>query len=56
MALTDLCPGTDRQGCTIETPTIKESDQTEAMSDVTKIPTPEDPITAKVTAGEKKTK
>lgn len=54
MALTDLCPGTDRQGCTIETPTIKESDQTEAMSDVTKIPTPEDPITAKVTAGEKR--
>jgi len=40
--------------CTIETPTIKESDQTEAMSDVTKIPTPEDPITAKVTAGEKR--
>jgi len=46
MALTDLCQQSNSQGCTIETPTIKESDERPAMSDVTKIPAPEDPTTA----------
>merc|ERR1712008_419572 len=54
MALTDLCPGTDLQGCTTETPTPTETDQTLAMSDVTKIPEPEDPKTTRVATGEKR--
>jgi len=58
MALTDLCPGTDLQGCTSEKPaptdTQTETDKSITMSDVTKIPESEEPKTAKTITGEKR--